>query len=298
MRVSENSDAFHSLDRISNIEIINTSIRSNWRNVYVYTLRISPFNSVFPSVSSLTVGMVIGGCLRGRWVSNGVTYNLDVHPGTIFILPNDTRVEARIESYAEVISVYVGKDIINGVGRAFQDQVKCGFSIDHQVAVTDYFLEQVMLSLRELVEYGGRFSKVEAEHLVQVLAMRVISKYSTLAATPKSIDTGLPSNVLEKTFDLIDNNLDQRISVDRIARTAGIGPAHFARLFKKTTNTTLQQYIIRRRVDRARFLLTETQKPIAEIAQECGFADQVHLTRFFGRIVGTSPASFRRRTRG
>jgi AraC family transcriptional regulator len=41
--------------------------------------------------------------------------------------------------------------------------------------------------------------------------------------------------------------------------------------------------------------LMETQMPIAEIAHECGFADQVHLTRFFGRIIGTSPASFRRR---
>ncbi|NKX15882.1 helix-turn-helix transcriptional regulator [Ochrobactrum pseudogrignonense] len=52
-------------------------------------------------------------------------------------------------------------------------------------------------------------------------------------------------------------------------------------MFKRATNVTLHQYIIRRRVDKARDLLMETQMPIAEIAHECGFADQVHLTRFW-----------------
>jgi AraC family transcriptional regulator len=44
----------------------------------------------------------------------------------------------------------------------------------------------------------------------------------------------------------------------------------------------------------AQHLLSETGRPIAEIAFECGFANQEHLTRFFKRAVGATPAAYRR----
>src|SRR5690606_38537684 len=106
---------------------------------------------------------------------------------------------------------------------------------------------------------------------------------------------GLPPGVVQKTIEFINKNLHDRIANEQLADFAGVGPAQFGRLFKRTMNMTSHQYIIRSRVERARTLLTETDMPIVEIAQECGFADQVHLTRFFGRIMGTSPASFRRK---
>ena len=124
---------------------------------------------------------------------------------------------------------------------------------------------------------------------------RVLSKYSTLTSGDLNSEVGLSLSTIQKTFDYIEQNLHRRIVIDRLANTAGVGAAQFARLFKRATNVTLHQYIIRRRVEKARDLLVETQMPIAEIAHECGFADQVHLTRFFGRIIGTSPASFRKK---
>ncbi|HBM56940.1 MAG TPA: AraC family transcriptional regulator, partial [Acidimicrobiaceae bacterium] len=47
------------------------------------------------------------------------------------------------------------------------------------------------------------------------------------------------------------------------------------------------------RVDRAAGLLVDTDRPIAEIAAECGFSDQANLTRQFGRLIGETPARFR-----
>jgi AraC-like DNA-binding protein len=53
-------------------------------------------------------------------------------------------------------------------------------------------------------------------------------------------------------------------------------------------------YIIRRRVERAQGLMLSTARPLRDIAAECGLADQAHLTRLFRRIVGESPAAWRR----
>lgn len=90
---------------------------------------------------------------------------------------------------------------------------------------------------------------------------------------------------------------DLKTLIDSIRREIALGEAQYARLFKRSMNTTFHQYVINRRVERARKLLTETNMPAAEIACECGFADQVHLTRLFKKIMGETPIKFRRAAR-
>lgn len=54
------------------------------------------------------------------------------------------------------------------------------------------------------------------------------------------------------------------------------------------------RYLISLRVNRARNLLARTNRPIAEIALDCGFTHQEHLTRLFRKHFETTPAAFRR----
>lgn len=96
---------------------------------------------------------------------------------------------------------------------------------------------------------------------------------------------------------MIESKLGGQLTLAHLAADAGMGGDHFGRLFKRTAGISLYQFVIRCRIDRARHLLAETSMPIAEIALECGFADQVHLTRAFGRIVRTTPAAFRKKMR-
>src|SRR3546814_5572978 len=58
------------------------------------------------------------------------------------------------------------------------------------------------------------------------------------------------------------------------------------------------QYVVRRRIERAKYLLGYTQEPIAQIAHGCGFSHQEHLSGMFRRHVGETPARYRRRKRG
>jgi transcriptional regulator GlxA family with amidase domain len=54
------------------------------------------------------------------------------------------------------------------------------------------------------------------------------------------------------------------------------------------------KYVIVRRVERAKAMISSTQEPLAEVALACGFADQAHLNRRFGAVVGVSPGRWRR----
>lgn len=84
-------------------------------------------------------------------------------------------------------------------------------------------------------------------------------------------------------------------TVREMALAAGLSPAHFSRAYKATTGESPHQALLRRRVERGCELLRTSRLRIAEIAARTGFASQAHFTSTFKRIVGITPASFRRR---
>ncbi|WP_367571972.1 helix-turn-helix transcriptional regulator [Pseudorhizobium pelagicum] len=64
--------------------------------------------------------------------------------------------------------------------------------------------------------------------------------------------------------------------------------------FRVSFGTSPHDYICRRRIDQAKHLMITTETPLSEIALDCGFADQSHLSRVFRRLTGHTPAAWRR----
>ena len=84
------------------------------------------------------------------------------------------------------------------------------------------------------------------------------------------------------------------IRIEDMARVARLSASHFSKAFRLDFGTSPYAYIVRRRIERAQEMMLLTDEPLAGIAVACGLADQSHLTRLFHRIVGVSPASWRR----
>jgi AraC-like DNA-binding protein len=94
---------------------------------------------------------------------------------------------------------------------------------------------------------------------------------------------------------LIERHLAKPLDLAALARSVRCDPAYLSRLFRKTYGVSPTEYLLRRRVERARHLLTRSARPIAEIAQELGFHDASHFARHFRHFAGVSPTQFRRR---
>src|SRR5579864_1948518 len=85
----------------------------------------------------------------------------------------------------------------------------------------------------------------------------------------------------------------EKITLDELARNAGLHIASLARGFRLAEGVTIGDYVQRLRVQHACRLLSQRTTTLAEIAQECNFSDQSHLTRIFKAITGTTPADLR-----
>jgi AraC family transcriptional regulator len=104
---------------------------------------------------------------------------------------------------------------------------------------------------------------------------------------------GLPRPRLGRVLEYIQANLDQGIHIDELAGAAGLSLFHFAKLFKRSTGSSPHQYVLERRLERAKELLRKTGLSLSEIALQAGFADQSHLTNVFRRFIGVTPSQFR-----
>ncbi|HUQ82842.1 MAG TPA: AraC family transcriptional regulator [Gemmatimonadaceae bacterium] len=91
----------------------------------------------------------------------------------------------------------------------------------------------------------------------------------------------------------IDQNISAHLDVGALARELGCSAAYLSRLFQRTFGFSPRSYLIRRRCERARLLLTRDDAPVAGVAAALGFHDASHFARHFRRQCGTSPQRFR-----
>ncbi|MBV8519195.1 MAG: helix-turn-helix transcriptional regulator [Acidobacteria bacterium] len=89
-------------------------------------------------------------------------------------------------------------------------------------------------------------------------------------------------------------NVGRRVTIDEAAREACLSPFHFHRLFASFHGTTPYRYLTTLRMQRARMLLRATDRPIADVAFDCGFESLGSFTTLFTRVAGVPPARFRR----
>ena len=95
----------------------------------------------------------------------------------------------------------------------------------------------------------------------------------------------------------IDNHFTEKLSIKLLARVSNMSASTFRRAFEKIMDTTPGVYLTTIRINKARKLLTDTDKTISDIAEECGFYDQSHFIKMFTRLRRQSPSEYRRRHR-
>jgi PAS domain S-box-containing protein len=98
---------------------------------------------------------------------------------------------------------------------------------------------------------------------------------------------------LAGTLEYLENHCDEPVSPGSLARRAGLPPVRFARLIKRIFRLTPNQLIMQTRLAAAARLLTDTDRPVAEIAYDCGFYDHSAMTRAFRSATNLTPTQFR-----
>jgi AraC-like DNA-binding protein len=129
---------------------------------------------------------------------------------------------------------------------------------------------------------------LEAESVMGFVGERIRSHLGDRPKEPPPLPDGVVARTLR---DLLDAHLSEQLTLADAAATIGVSTTGLVRAFTRTFGIAPHQYVIGRRIERARRRLLSGE-PVAMTAVEVGFHDQAHLTRHFRRHVGETPARF------
>jgi AraC family transcriptional regulator len=127
------------------------------------------------------------------------------------------------------------------------------------------------------------------ENLTHLLAIHLIRHYCAFNVKPQLVTTGLPPKKLQQVLEYIYTYLDQELTLTQLASVVHMSPAYFSTRFKASTGLAPHQYVIEKRIERAKQLLIKGDCSIRDVALQVGFCDQSHLTRHMRRLMGVTP---------
>jgi len=131
------------------------------------------------------------------------------------------------------------------------------------------------------------------EYVALAFHEHVIMKYGGALITERRRGGRLAPWQVQSIFDYVEANLATNPSISHLAAICGLSPSFFAQAFKLTMNMAPHQWLLRRRIHRAKTMLLRTDLSLTVISSSCGFSDHSHFSRVFARIEGVSPSQWR-----
>jgi len=247
-----------------------------------YELQVPPL-----PVSRLSVNLT-----RAR-VSGGVDgerqRRYEARRYSIFFVPAGVPVVWRKSSPSRHLNLYFHSDALAGSG-------DCGAAFDQEQPVFNAQVAGIRHLADQLAAELDNPDTLTAE-ASDSLARLLLVQLARQLRDPRAAQNPLTPKVLARLRDYTVAHLSERILVADLAREAGLSPHHFAQAFSEHTRQSPHQFVLGTRLERAALLLRTSSLSLVEVAQDCGFASQQHLSNAMRRHVGTTPSRYRRANR-
>jgi AraC-like DNA-binding protein len=177
---------------------------------------------------------------------------------------------------------------------AFENELSTAYDLREVFFVEDILLAQLTRSILSPAKHGEPFDTLRLDQIAVLLSAHVLQRYCRPTKAAKFATPGLQTWQRLRAEEMLRSRLEVNITVGEIASACSLSVSHFARGFRRSFGISAHQYLIRLRVERAKTLLSNTQKPFAEIAQLCGFCDQSAFAKTFTRVERMTPSLWRK----
>ena len=178
---------------------------------------------------------------------------------------------------------------------AEQMELKGLCDFENQWSFQDEQLQLLLTEMDREMAAGWPMGALYGDLLGMSLSIALIRKYGHTSALLVPLKGGLSQPRLKQVLAYIEEHLDRDLRLQELAALAGLSPFHFARSFRQSVGATPHQYILQRRVQRAKELLLRPEWSIEQVASATGFAGASQFSRVFRQSAGATPTEWRRR---
>ncbi len=211
--------------------------------------------------------------------------------GHTVIVPSGQPYSVSWEEELETLSIYLDPSLLV---RAAAEWIALNqIELDAACDARDPLIRQIGLALLNEIGSEAPAGRLYVDSLANTLAVHLLRHYSTVGDKIQPVFGGLARHKLRRATEFIAENLESNLTLAEIAETVDLSPYHFARAFKQATGRTPHQYLMEKRIERAKQLLAKTELPIVEVALSVGFKNQSHFTTIFRKLTAMTPKAYR-----
>ncbi len=263
-----------------------------WNGLIAERFRHAPAEHHFPALPEDITSLYLGQPVRSvRWSGDGI-HEGPTSKGDVTVKASgqpvgwhfDGDVDLLVMRFAPAFLLHVAEE--NGLNPSV---VELRPSLDGR----DNAVKHIGLAMLAEMEAGGASGRVYGDALATALATHLLRNHGAFPQDVSSRGGGLPKDALRRVTDFVNDNLSLDLGLSEMAGVANLSQYHFSRQFKRSTGLSPHQYVIGRRVKRARELLLRTDLSVGDVASAVGFTHQSHLAHHVRRHFGVAPSSLR-----
>jgi len=263
MNLKTNSQGLPDIDRVGHFDLINPVFDFVYRNP-------TDVIHLFEYYGRIRIG----------------TKEFDLRPGDMTCIPNGTTYGMESASPGKHWCVHYNEVLEEETGLL---ELPCHL----QLGVNSIFYREQMQLISHLFNHQdqGKSPSRQAEARFRLKAL--LLSLHRLHQNPRGNRRSQSNFSWQHLLQCIDRNINRPLSVSDIAEHVNLAPGTIARKFKKEHQLSLSQYILHRRIDKAKLLLATTTKTIYEVGMQVGIPDPQYFNKQFRKVSGMSPSHYR-----
>src|SRR5262245_60900865 len=223
----------------------------------------------------------------------GVKRHVPPPAGAVLLVPAGSPSLWRWSGHNDSLHIYLEPGLVERVAAEAFDLDPARLTVPPLDGLDLPHLRTAMAAVGVELTTGAAGGWLAAESLANVLAVHLIRHVLAPRRPERGRDGVLPRGRLRAVVEYIEEHLDAGLTLEQMAAVARLSPYHFARQFKAATRLPPHQFVIMRRVERAKLLLQGGDLSLAEVAAHAGFSGQSVFGHHFKRLVGVTPRQFR-----
>jgi AraC family transcriptional regulator len=226
-----------------------------------------------------------------EWQSQGRRHNQQMLPNSLMLLPQGTQDEVRWAGAVARTMLSLDQQMIEASAHEALPRGK--IELVELWGFHDPHLLNLIFALQADLNDGSPAGRLYGEALATALAVYLQQRYAIQPVKTKIYHGGMPKYRLNRVLEFIAEHEAENIPLSQLAEIAGMSPHYFSELFRQSLKLSPHQFILRRRIERAKRLLHNPELSLLQISLDTGFQDQSHFTKVFRRLVGVTPMQYR-----
>lgn len=218
-----------------------------------------------------------------------------IGPRRICLTPGEATTAWQHSGHPEILQVYLRQSVYEAAVSEIYGCDSSGAELVPRFAILDPLLEQLAIAISNALRDGSAEDGLYIDTIAQMMAVHLARTHSSRSRPVRILPAKpLAGWKMRRVIEFIEDNLEGDLSLQAMAAEVDISPLYLARAFKAAIGQSPHQYVLTRRIERAKELLRNTDLHVVDVALSSGFSSQSHLAHWFIRQVGVSPALYRR----